>query len=113
MKPFKIIGLTRTERHLVIAQVMDAIQGCGGWIMDFNIFSNISICLNVEIGVDRIEALCLELEKIGIKLNRSGAAGDSALSEIASPDRPVTGTIQITFIHQEPDLRVEVPPIPG
>ncbi|HJU55703.1 MAG TPA: hypothetical protein VJ715_14060 [Pyrinomonadaceae bacterium] len=25
----------------------------------------------------------------------------------------VTGTLEITFIHDEPDLRIEVPPIPG
>jgi hypothetical protein len=25
----------------------------------------------------------------------------------------VAGTLEITFIHNEPDLRIEVPPIPG
>jgi hypothetical protein len=25
----------------------------------------------------------------------------------------VTGTLEITFVHNEPDLRIEVPPIPG
>ena len=32
--------------------------------------------------------------------------GDSQQAEIA-------GSLQITFIHHEPDLRLEVPPIPG
>jgi hypothetical protein len=48
--------------------------------------------LNAE-SVDELNALSL----------RSGQA----------VDEEIPGTLQVTFVHNDPDLRIEVPPIPG
>lgn len=107
---FKINGIARADRHLVVDRIKDAVQNYGGWILDFRQFSNISICLNVEIALDRLESLHAGLAGIGLILDPlvQAPGGNQTITS-----RTAIGTIQVTFIHNEPDLRVEVPAIPG
>jgi hypothetical protein len=105
----RINGLTRADRHRTIAALRDALTGSGGWVTDFKFFSNQSVCINFEIPPKNVAALDLRLD-------------DASLTALAAFDTPhapredapeVAGTIQVSFIHHRPDLRVEVPPVPG
>ena len=65
-----------------------------------------------------LEALYNELKAIDLKLTEESEKVFKELSSIPlnpkqQSDQNVTGTLQITFIHNEPDLRIEVPAIPG
>ena len=109
---------TRLDRHLTISRAKEALQSCGS-ILDLHIFSNLSICLRFELPVGKIDRLHDSLHETGLKLSEeserlfaSCRRGLEQLDEEAKASE-VTGTLEITFIHDEPDLRIEVPPIPG
>jgi hypothetical protein len=100
----------------MIARVRDAFIACGGWITDFHEFSNASLCLNFEIPTEKTSELCTALRATGLDLtqeNQPSAASSphASTSDAAASDS--VGTLQITFIHNEPDLIISVPPIPG
>ncbi|MEK6321312.1 MAG: hypothetical protein AABN33_06470 [Acidobacteriota bacterium] len=91
----------------------------GAWVLDVKLFSNVSVCFNFEIPIDHTEQLREALAATGLHLTReshesfasfcerkeSGAEGSQAID--------IAGTLQIIFIHNEPDLIIEVPRIPG
>ena len=107
---FRICGATRRDRQEMTTAISGAIQASGGWLVDFTMFSNISICFNVEVARGRLGALYEELARTGLRFEEEGelsAAGEGSAEE------EMAGTIQVTFVHEEPDLRREVPAIPG
>ena len=90
-----------------------------GSILDFHLFSNRSICFNFELAVGKIVQLHDSLQQSGLKLTdeteRLLANCRKGLEQLDAKEKAseVTGTLEITFVHDEPDLRIEVPPIPG
>lgn len=114
----RLNAITRLDRHLMITRARAAISEHGS-ILDFHLFSNRSICLNFELAVGKIgklhDALCdsgLKLTEATRELLENCRKGLEQLDEKARASE-ITGTLEITFIHDEPDLRIEVPPIPG
>lgn len=112
---FRINGSTRRERQEAIAAISEAIGASGGWLLDFHVFSNVSISLSVEIDEGRLPGFYRALVDAGLSPGReseeawaglAGGGGEPTGHEVA-------GTVQVTFIHNEPDLRVEVPAVPG
>lgn len=102
----RINATTRADRHQTIRLVEEAIGSSGGWLLDFYMFSNISICFNIEIKTGDIDRLLAALRNIELNLTAEPP-------DIEDPDSILDGTIQITFIHNEPDLRIDVPAVPG
>ncbi len=98
-------GSTRVERHALVDIVEEAIRVTGGWILDFHQYSNISLVLEVEIPPGRLAGLVRLLEAGGVRFSPAPALADR--EEVAA----VLGTLQITFIHDEPDLHVATPPL--
>ena len=114
----RLNAITRLDRHLMISRAKEAIAEHGS-ILDFHLFANRSICFNFELGVEKITKLHDSLQGAGLKLSAESERlltncreGLAQLDE-KSRTSEVTGTLEITFIHDEPDLRIEVPPIPG
>lgn len=103
----------------MISRVKAAILQGGGYILDFHMFSNVAICINFEVSAGNVSRLyssliatelCLSKESHDVLAsysNQSDLLGERAKAA------DVMGTLNITFIHNEPDLRIEVPPIPG
>jgi hypothetical protein len=113
----RVNGFTRADRNQTIAALRDAIAEGGGWITDFKYFSNLSICINFEISPRHVGRLRRSLEATAVRLTEESVRALAALAD-APPSRDeedaeIIGTLQVTFIHNEPDLRIEVPPIPG
>jgi len=100
----------------MIARVRTAITASGAWVVDVNLFSNVSVCFNFEVPSSRVEQLRDALAATDLHFTKESEGSLASL-----PDRDharsqavdVTGSLQITFIHNEPDLRIEVPRIPG
>jgi len=103
----------------MIARVQRAFADSNGSIIDFKMFSNISLNVLFELPVRRIGELAAALSATGLRLSAESrelladrqerygeGSGAWSMTEIA-------GSLQITFVHHEPDLRIEVPPIPG
>lgn len=115
----RLNAITRRDRHEMIARATDAVLKGGGFVVDFHMFSNRSVCLNIEVAAGKLGRLKEALEETGLGLtdeSRARLAQGSARAEQLSAEEAaseVAGTLEITFIHDEPDLRIEVPPIPG
>jgi hypothetical protein len=115
----RINGITRRDRHEMISRVKEAILQGGGFIVDFHMFSNLSICLNFEISAGKICALSAALKRTELRLTEESHelladyCRQAEQLPVETGASELAGTLEITFIHNEPDLRIEVPPIPG
>jgi hypothetical protein len=69
----------------------------------------ISLCIRFELDATRLAALERALLATSAHLD-----GESIRGLREPPARPgVSATLQVTFIHSEPDLLLQRPPIPG
>ena len=96
----------------MISRARSAITDSGGWILDAKLFSNVSINLSFEIPASRIGSLRDALESIELHLSTSSLES-IARRHADQQSGDIAGSLQITFIHNDPDLRIEVPAIPG
>ena len=112
-------GITRGDRHEMISRVKEAILQGGGFIVDFRMFSNLSVCLNFEISAGKICDLSAALKSTELRLTEESHklladyCQQAEQLSVEARASEIAGTLEITFIHNEPDLRIEVPPIPG
>ena len=98
----------------MLSRVRRAISDSGGWILDIRLFSNVSVCLRFEIPFDLVKRLREELEASGLVLSGKSPDGHSDFTADGSEaHEDIAGSLQITFVHSEPDLKIEVPAIPG
>jgi hypothetical protein len=115
----RLNGITICNRHEMISRAKEAILKGGGFITDFHMFSNLSICLNFELPARKIDSFYAALKATGLGLTEESqellAEYSKRLEQLGEEAgaSEVAGTLEITFIHDEPDLRIEVPPIPG
>ena len=100
-------AVTKVERHDATSCVIDSINMLGGWVEDTQFFSNKMVTIRFVLPQGKIAGLIekLELEHVHAELASPFVLHD-ALAE-----QP--GSIQLTFIHDEPDLVRPVPAIPG
>lgn len=110
----RLNAVTRADRFACTAAVRDAIvSSCHGWIGEFYQYSNSSLCLNFEVPAAKLALLRDSLIAAGLNLN---GESERVLADAVTGQRsPSTNacTLQITFVHNEPDLRRYVPLIPG
>jgi hypothetical protein len=115
----RINASTRIDRIEMTSRAERAIIESGGWILDFKQFSNVSVCINFEIPARHVEKLRRALKAIDLRTTQES---DEALSSYSGlqdhaisvrDESDISGTLQIIFIHNEPDLRRDVPAIPG
>ena len=109
-----ISGVTKADRHQVTADVNDAISASGGWVVNHTMFSNIAITIQFSLPSLRLDELRDRVMAASVKLNDDSLAEILAIGEKRLPEAAdVTATLSITFIHDEPDLRREIPAVPG
>ena len=101
-------AVTRRERKDATSFVFDVVNRLGGWIDDLQMYSNMMNTIRLTLSAGAYPALIAALRDGGIAVEEPGtdpAATDPAVELMA--------TLQITFIHDEPDMRREVPAVPG
>lgn len=114
----RLNGFTKVSRHQMIPLMREALLKSGADILDAHFFSNISLCVNFELHPQRVKQLQTALADIDLQLSTESLnllANFQARTERGDKEtsNAVAGTLQITFIHNEPDLKIEVPAIPG
>lgn len=102
-------AITRRERHAVTTEAMDLIAALGGWVDDARMFSNTMTTIRFHLAESRLEDLRSRLCEGGLPTTIAGGE----LRRSPSADRERAGSLQITFVHDEGDLRHEVPSVPG
>ena len=108
---FRIHGKTREERHGITSAASDAVSEAGGYILDFKQFSNLAVVFTVELPLDGFGRLREKLSGLGVILEPPSSE-ERALSAVQSPHQ-VTGSLRLDFQHQEPDMRIPIPAVPG
>lgn len=107
-------GVTKRERHLVTSEVSNVISAQGGWIGDHSLFSNIAIAVRFFVPRRELDGLQRGIAEAGIRLDDASLAClRQALQGAQDGGDEIAVSINITFIHDEPDLRRTVPAIPG
>ena len=61
----RLDGFTKEERIQMTARVNEAINQAGAWITDFHQYSNVLICINIEIPSANLEKLASTLQETG------------------------------------------------
>lgn len=114
-----INSITRANRDATISLIRSLIDTSGGWLLDVKLFSNVSACFTFEIPTRHLKQFREALSATDLHLTSESQDSFAVVCEPkyfaveGSPAFDIAGTLQITFIHDEPDLRIEVPSIPG
>ncbi len=109
-----ISGVARRDRHEVTADINDAISAVGGWVIDHTLFSNIAITIQCSLPSLRLHEFQRRVAEAGVKLDDDSTAKIQAMVEKSLPKpSDTTASLNVTFIHDEPDLRREIPAVPG
>lgn len=107
-------GVTRQNRHVVMSDLNDAILKAGGWVEGHSLFSNIATTFRLVLPVSALGLFREAVRDIGIALDDDSAAKlDDLGAGERSGDGEVRLTLNVTFIHDEPDLHRDVPAVPG
>jgi hypothetical protein len=87
----------------------------GGSILDCRFFSNVSVSLLIEIQRSGVIRLAERLNQLGLVPALDTEQRISGLTEAAqtSSEELLAATVQITFVHDDPDLPHDVPAVPG
>ncbi|MBD2006947.1 MULTISPECIES: hypothetical protein [Cyanophyceae] len=109
----RLDGFTKAERIGMTARVSEAINKAGAWITDFHLFSNILICINFEVPSTNLDRLAASVLQTGLHLSQESLEQLMPANESTLKHKELAGTLQITFVHNEPDLLREVPAVPG
>lgn len=105
----------------MISRVREAFTTSDASILDFRMFSNLSLSIIFELPARRLGELANALAATGLRLSAESRElitnwqqqyVDGAC-ESPQQQSEIKGALQITFIHHEPDLRLDVPSIPG
>ncbi len=108
MRILMLNAVTRRERKDATSFVFDTVNGLGGWIDDVQMYSNLMNTIRLTLAAGAYPALVAALREGGIAVDEPGtdpAGTDPAAERMA--------TLQISFIHDEPDMKREVPAVPG
>ncbi|MBD3887234.1 hypothetical protein IFO70_37225 [Phormidium tenue FACHB-886] len=108
----QLSGLTRANRIQMSDRVSEAINQAG-WITNFHLYSNILICINFELPLSKLSKLAASLQETGLHLSQESLEQLRPANNSTLKQQELAGTLQITFIHDKPDLIREVPAVPG
>lgn len=99
-------AITKQERSPATTLVMDTIVAQGGWVEDVHLYSNIMTTVNFVMPATRVAAFVAALEGQGLH-------AEGAVPENCNDNFEIHGSLQMTFIHNEPDLKRDIPQVPG
>ncbi|MBK8314126.1 MAG: hypothetical protein IPL01_08920 [Acidobacteria bacterium] len=112
-----LAGITKNDRQGMITFIKEVIDESGGWISNFTLFSNISIGVDFVIPAGNSLRLLAALESGGLQLNESGRRDIETQANLqdqsSETGSEVTVRMNVTFVHDDPDLRIPIPAIPG
>lgn len=106
----QLVGLAPGERVATTARVRDAFIEAGAFITDVHLFGGLQTTLGFEAGAHHLEALAEALARAGLHLD---APSLDALHAAARTPGEVRGTLAVVFVKGDPNLRHEIPSVPG
>ena len=107
-------GIAKRDRNRVISDINAAISASGGWIVNHTLFSNMAITLQMELPCSGLEKFQNHLSLAEVVLQDESCLdlGKMILKQsLVSED--IKTSLNVTFIHDEPDVRRQVVAVPG
>lgn len=108
-KDFRISIITPEERHHAIERCQSIIDSNHGDILDFKMFSNMSLNMIVELPTNNIQALIDSLKNVGWKVDYDLEKN----LKTSKDEENLEGTLVLMFSHADGELRIPVPAVPG
>ncbi|MBL4907800.1 MAG: hypothetical protein JKX94_10145 [Sneathiella sp.] len=107
-------GVTKRDRNQVISDINAAISASGGWIVNHTSFSNIAITLQMELPRNGLEKFQnhLSLAEVVLQDESCKDLQKMALKQSLNSE-DIKTALNVTFIHDEPDVRRQVVAVPG
>ena len=99
---------THDQRHAVSTRVLDAL-GRVGVVEDARQHSNKEVAIRFSLAPGGMPAFRKALAELPLRLSLASAAELASAPE----EEPATVWLVITFVHDEPDLRITAPAVPG
>lgn len=106
-------GVTTADRHEVTVAIDRAILASEGWVVDHTLFSNIAITIRLSLPTGKLGDFRQRVGEAGVRLNDASAEQSQIVARDDDREAELTVSLNITFIHDEPDLRRTVPAVPG
>jgi hypothetical protein len=113
VRDIRLSAVTRIDRTSAMLFARDSIIESGGYISDIRLYSNSAECITFEATLSGIQCLNGLLAESGFVFSEGSGANIGTALQTSSGARQIQATLQIIFVHNDPDLRIEVPPIPG
>ena len=113
MATLSIELVTRIERHQLLDALREEIGMLNGWISDFRFFSNMSAVVSVALPNRNAVLFGQKLATMG--LNLPVEAIEALANQVAkeTTTSEFSCALNITFIHDDGELRVVSPAVPG
>lgn len=106
-------AITSKDRHLVGRQIQDALTLAGGWVDDARFYSNKMTTIRFTLIGRDVAVFLGKLQQDGLKVEEVSRPGNAIAPAAGAGDAEISGSIQITFLHDEPDLKQVIPAVPG
>lgn len=103
-----LTAVTRVERKAATSFVFDTVNRLGGWIDDVHMYSNLMNTIRLTLPAGAFADLIAALQAGGITVQPP-----QGLDAVHNPEAERMATLQLNFIHDEPDLKREIPAVPG
>ena len=108
-RDFHLQAVARGPRDQAIDLGRDAVHRCRGDILDFKMFSNLSLAMIVELRGGAVPALADALAALGWPVEL-----DPEREQLAQRAGDLLqGTVQVTFPDGDGELRIPMPAVPG
>ena len=111
-----IAGITKENRHDMIDYIVSCVNSCSGWIINHTMFSNLAIGINFQIEAKDVNELLKLLNSNGLKLTKESIEISKNFPEKIEEEykhKEISAAINITFVHNDPDLKIIIPAVPG
>ena len=114
----QLTGSTIADRNAVTWAIKEAMSESGAVLTDARMFSNMSTVFTFELRAEDVARFGATLARTELRLSDTSLAVLDALvarvkTGALEPAKELAGTLNVTFIHHDPDLSIDVPAVPG
>lgn len=107
-------AVTKVNRHEAMGLINDAVVDCGGWVEGHTLLSNFATVFRFELPASGLQRFLEKMESLSVRLDEASlATATEVLRGKPSPDKELPLSLNVTFIHNEPDLKQTIPAVPG
>jgi hypothetical protein len=116
--PMQLTGSTTADRNAVTWAIKEAMGEVGAVLTEARMFSNMSTVFTFELRAEDVVRFGATLARTDLRLSDASVDVLDALaarvtSGAFAPATELAGTLNVTFIHHDPDLSIDVPAVPG